>query len=119
MRWTRRILWHSFFPVVMVQCFSFLAHRVPDCRVAHAGTCMLCPCNCDRKTEERHNRTVSSNRLRRTDGASKKHNIRAGVVIDGPQDMKPLVEAFAKQVSRPCLCRQSLDMHEKPAPNKQ
>ncbi len=25
----------------------------------------------------------------------------AGVMIDGPKDMKPLVEAFAKQVSKP------------------
>ena len=27
----------------------------------------------------------------------------AGIMVDGPKDMKPMVEAFAKQVCTPCL----------------
>lgn len=32
------------------------------------------------------------------------HNAHAGIMVDGPKDMKPLVEAFAKQVCDLCLC---------------
>ena len=38
----------------------------------------------------------------------------AGVMIDGPNEMKSLVEAFAKQVCVPCLCCYTLHVHLPP-----
>ena len=105
MRWIPTTLWHSLSLVVMVSDPSLLhymmsTHRKLQCICQ--GTCMLLSCINTADVRHRARSPLTFRHMALSKLLHAEDHTHAGVVIDGPEDMKPLVEAFAKQVCLRC-----------------
>ena len=98
-------MWHSLSLVVMV-CDPSLLHYMLSMhrklRCICQGICMLLSYFKAADVRHRARSPLTFRHMALSKLLHAEDHTHAGVVIDGPEDMKPLVEAFAKQVCLHC-----------------